>query len=116
VERVREVGIEAIQAKSLRQTARLVALAEAHGFPCSAPRDPGHRAGTVALDVPHGYEVSQALKARDIVCDYRPGAGVRLSPHFYTRDEELDAAVAAIAEVLATGTWQQFAGHRSTVT
>jgi len=100
----------------MRQTARLLALAEVHGFPCSAPRDPGHRAGTVALDVPHGYEVSQALKVRDIVCDYRPGAGVRLSPHFYTRDEELAAAVAAIADVLTTGAWQKFAGLRSTVT
>jgi hypothetical protein len=52
----------------------------------------------VAIDVEHGYEISLGLKAREILCDYRPGAGIRLSPHFYTRDDELDAALDAIAE------------------
>lgn len=116
LEMVNEIGVPAIRAKSERQTARLLALAETRGFACTTPRDAARRGGTVALDVPHGYEVSKALKARDILCDYRPGAGVRLSPHFYTRDEELDAAVAVMADILDTGAWQPFAGVRSTVT
>ena len=70
----------------------------------------------MAIEVPHGYEVSKALKAREILCDYRPGAGIRFSPHFYTRDGELDEAVAAMAEIVTTGAWQAFAGARSTVT
>jgi kynureninase len=32
--------------------------------------------------------------------DYRPGAGVRMSPHFYNRDEELEIAIAAVEEIL----------------
>ena len=71
-------------------------LADARGYRCTTPRDPARRGGTVALDVEHGYEVSRGLKALEILCDYRPGAGVRLSPHFYNRDDELDAAVAEI--------------------
>jgi kynureninase len=70
----------------------------------------------VAFDVPHGYEVSQELRARDILVDFRPGAGIRVAPHYYTRDEELDAAVAAIDDILATGAWTRHEGRRSIVT
>jgi kynureninase len=110
------VGIDAIRAKSTRQTTRLLDLAATAGWRCTTPSEPDRRGGTVAIDVPHGYEVSKALKSREILCDYRPGAGVRLSPHFYTLDEELDAAIAAIAAILATGEWQAYAGERAVVT
>ncbi|MBL8960668.1 MAG: aminotransferase class V-fold PLP-dependent enzyme [Gemmatimonadetes bacterium] len=106
---VRRAGIEAIRAKSLRQTARLEALANERGYPITAPRDPARRGGTIAFAVPHAYEVSQHLLARDIIIDYRPQAGIRVAPHFYTRDDELDAVVTAIDECLATGAWQQYA-------
>jgi kynureninase len=101
LEIINEVGIGAIRAKSERQTARLLALAEARGYRCTTPRDPTRRGGTVALDVAHGAEVAEGLKALNILCDYRPGAGIRLSPHFYNRDEELDDAVAAVEAILA---------------
>ena len=116
LELINQVGPAAIRAKSERQTARLIALAESRGHACTTPRAPARRGGTVALPVEHGYEVSQALKALDILCDYRPGAGVRLSPHFYTRDDELDAAVDALDEILAAGTWRAFTARRSAVT
>jgi kynureninase len=110
------VGVAAIRAKSIRQTARLIALAEARGFRCTTPCDPDRRAGTVAIDVEQGAEVSRGLKALDILCDYRPGAGIRLSPHFYNRDEELEAAVEAIVEIQRTGAWRAFTAERPTVT
>jgi kynureninase len=113
---LREAGIEAIRAKSVRQTGRLIELADARGYPVHAPRDPATRGGTVAFDVPHGYEVAQYLLAREIYVDYRPGAGIRVAPHFYTSDEELEAAVATIDEAIATGGWRAFAGRREVVT
>jgi kynureninase len=116
LELINRIGVPAIRAKSEWQTARLLALAEARGFPCTAPRDPARRGGTVAIDVEHGAEVSRGLKALDILCDYRPGAGIRLSPHFYTRDDELDAAIAAIAEILAGNAWRAFTVGPSPVT
>jgi kynureninase len=116
LEIVREVGVEAIRAKSIRQTERLLDLADRAGYRCTSPRDPSRRGGTVAIDVEHGYEISQTLKSQEILCDYRPGAGIRLSPHFYNRDDELDAAVAAIGEIRATGTWRAFATTHGTVT
>jgi kynureninase len=54
--------------------------------------------------------------ARDVVIDYRPGAGIRVAPHFYTTDDELAACVHAIDDILATGAWKAFAGVTSTVT
>jgi kynureninase len=113
---VQQAGINAIRAKSVRQTTRLLELADARGFRPHAPRDPGRRGGTVAFDVPHAYEVAQCLLDRNILVDFRPGAGIRIAPHFYTRDDELEDAVAAIDEILATGAWSKHEGRASVVT
>ena len=113
---VQKAGIEAIRAKSIRQTSRLIELADARGFRVHAPRDASRRGGTVAFDVPHAYEVAQTLLERNILVDFRPGAGIRIAPHFYTRDDEVEAAVSAIDEILATGAWSKHEGRSSVVT
>ena len=113
---LREAGMDAVRAKSLRQTARLIELADARGFPLTVAREPSRRGGTVAFDVPHAREVAQALLARDVIVDYRPGAGIRVAPHFYTSDEELDAAVQAIDEILARDEWKRYTGETLVVT
>ena len=77
----------------------------------SSWRKAEQRGGTVAFDVPHGYEVSEALLANDVLVDYRPGAGVRFAPHFYTTDEEVERVVAMIDDMLATGEWQAHSGR-----
>ena len=105
---LREAGIEAVRAKSVRQTDRLNNLADARGNAVAAPRDAARRGGTVALDVPHGREVSRALLERDVIVDYRPGAGIRVAPHFYTSDEELEAAVELIDDILAHERWRRY--------
>lgn len=109
-------GLDAIRAKSQRQTTALIAAADERGWRVSAPREAARRGGTVAFDVPNAAAVARALLARDIVIDYRPNAGIRVAPHFYTTDDELSACVAAIDEILATGEWSRFAGVTSTVT
>jgi kynureninase len=98
---IREVGVEKIRAKSKRQTARLIELAEQHGWRVNTPRDPERRGGTVSIDMPHAPEVCAELIKRNILVDYRPNAGVRMSPHFYNKDEELEAAIAAVEEILS---------------
>jgi kynureninase len=105
---IAEAGIRAIREKSLRQTTRLIALADARGFRSSTPRDPARRGGTAAADFDNALEVSRELNARDVVVDYRPGVGIRLSPHFYTEDEELDRAFAILDEIRQSGTWQRW--------
>lgn len=111
-----EAGIDAVRAKSVRQTTALITAADSRGWRVSAPREAERRGGTVAFDVPHAPHVARALLARDVVIDYRPGAGIRVAPHFYTTDDELAACVDAIDDILATGAWQTFANVTSTVT
>ena len=97
---ITEVGVDRIREKSQRQTARLIELASQHGWPVNSPRNPEQRGGTVSIDMPDAQEVCSALLKREILVDYRPKAGVRMSPHFYTRDEELETAIAAVEEIL----------------
>jgi kynureninase len=113
---VRQAGAAPIREKSLRQTTRAVALAEKRGFRLATPADPSRRGGTASIDVPHALEVSRELNARDVVVDYRPGVGIRLSPHFYTEDAEIDRAFAVIDEILETGAWKRWTGPGSLVT
>ncbi len=95
---VRAIGVGAIRAKSLRLTQRMIALADEHGFGVVSPRDPARRGGTVCLDVPRADEVCHALLERDVLLDHRPGVGLRLAPHFYTRDDEVDEVMRRVRD------------------
>ena len=97
---VNQIGVEAIRAKSLRQTQRLIELADEAGFAVRSCRDPRARGGIVVVDVPNGKEVTRELALREVLVDYRPNAGIRIAPHFYTADEELDRAIAEIRSIL----------------
>ena len=97
---ITEVGVPAIREKSKRQTSKLIALAERHGWRVNTPRHPEQRGGTVSIDMPDAYEVCRELLRREILVDYRPKAGVRISPHFYNTDEELEIAIDAVEDIL----------------
>jgi kynureninase len=94
-----EIGVPAIREKSVRQTEKLIGLAEEAGFRVNSPRDPEQRGGTVVIDVPNGYEITKELGRRDYLVDFRPGAGIRVAPHFYTKDEELELVIAEIKKL-----------------
>ena len=98
---IAEVGVDKIRDKSVRQTQRLIELAEEAGFPVNSPRNPNERGGTITIDVPEGQAVTQELLRRDFLLDYRPGAGIRIAPHFYTKDEELEAVIREIQSIAA---------------
>ena len=113
---LREAGMDAIRAKSVRQTSRLIELADARGFAVNVSRTASRRGGTVAFDVPHGREVAQALLVRNVIVDYRPGAGIRVAPHFYTSDQEVEQVVEAIDEILAQESWKRYTDQTLVVT
>lgn len=113
---IRKAGVEAIRKKSMRQTAQLIELAGERGYPVFAPRDVNRRGGTVAIDAPHGYEVAQALLSREILVDYRVGAGIRIAPHFFTTDAEVQTLIDAIDEILATAAWEKYGTSHPVVT
>jgi kynureninase len=57
----------------------------------------------VILDVPEGRAVTKELARREILVDYRPAAGIRIAPHFYTTDDEIAHTVRAIREIVDAG-------------
>ncbi len=99
-ELVASIGGAALRAKSLRQTARLIALADEAGFPLVSPREEAARGGSVCLAVPEAERVCRDLLAADVLLDHRPGVGLRLAPHFYTRDDELDEVMRRIVRAV----------------
>ncbi len=101
LEILNKVGIAAIREKSLRMTARLMQGAKSRGWRINSPENPAERAGTVSIECPHAAEVSRELVARNILVDYRPQAGVRLSPHFYNSEKECDFAIEQMEEIVA---------------
>jgi kynureninase len=96
----------------MRQVARLVELAREQGFPLTTPENPQERGGTAAVNLPHAYEVSRELLRRDFIVDFRPGAGVRVSPHFYTADDELEAVIREMRQILDTRAYEKHLGER----
>ncbi len=111
-----EIGIKRIRKNSMRQVACLIELAREQGFPLTIPERAEERGGTVAINTPHAYEVSRELLRRDFIIDYRPGAGIRVSPHFYTTDDELAAVIREMRQILDTRAYEKHIGKRSFVT
>ena len=102
---VEEVGVERIRERSVQQTTLLVELLEGAGFEVASPGDPDRRGGTVVVRTPELEAVHRELDAREIVCDFRPDAGIRLGPHFFNTDDELRFAAAQIAQIVETGAY-----------
>lgn len=98
-----EVGVANIRRKSMRQTELLIGLADEAGLRVNCPRDTDARGGTVTLDVPEGKAVTAELARREILVDYRPGTGIRIAPHFYSADEELQLAILEIRKIVDAG-------------
>lgn len=107
LEIIHKVGVDAIRKKSVRQTERLIESALPRGWRVNSPRDSSERGGTVSIDCPHAQEVKNELVARNILVDYRPGAGIRISPHFYNTDEEIDFSLAQIDDILSSRAWER---------
>lgn len=98
---IARAGVDRIREKSKRQVARLVELARARGWKINTPTNPEQRGGTVSIDMPNSKDVCAELLKRGVLVDWRPKAGVRMSPHFYNKDEELETAIAAVEEILS---------------
>ncbi len=99
---INEIGVPAIREKNVRQTQLLIEMAEEAGFKVSSPREPARRGGTITDSTGHDAAVTRELIRREFIVDYRPGAGVRISPHFYTKDEELELIIKEMRKIMDT--------------
>jgi kynureninase len=101
-EAVASIGVPAIREKSLRLTRRLMDAAIRHGWRLNTPIDDPGRGGTVVIDVPDGARVTDELLKRRVIVDHRPNAGIRIAPHFYNTEAEIDHAIGTMEDVLST--------------
>jgi kynureninase len=97
---VNQIGVAAIREKSLRQTQRLMDLADEAGIRVNTCRAPERRGGVVTLDVADGREVVKELERREVLVDYRPAAGIRVAPHFYSTEDDVERTVAEIRGIV----------------
>jgi kynureninase len=107
---IEEVGVERIRARSLELTQLLIDLLDERGLEVASPREAERRGGTVLVGTPDHAAVHKELTEREIICDFRPDAGIRLGPHFFNTDEELRHTVEQLAEIVETGAYERHVG------
>jgi kynureninase len=96
---IAEIGVPAIRARSLRLTRKLIDAAVAAGYRLNTPTGDHERGGSVIIDLPNGAAVADELIRRGVIVDHRPGAGIRVAPHFYNTEAEIDHAVMTLQEI-----------------
>jgi kynureninase len=95
------IGVAAIRKKSLQLTGKLMDHARRAGYRLNTPERDEERGGAVIVDVPNGEAVAQELIRREVIVDYRPGAGIRMAPHFYNTEQEIDHAMATLDDIVS---------------
>ena len=113
IEIVQEAGIDAVREKSLDLTSYLIHLVDAHlaehGVSVGTPREPARRGGHVALEHPEAMRISEALRDREIVVDFRPPNVIRVAPApLYVGFEDIYAVVETIREIIETGAYERY--------
>jgi kynureninase len=87
---VGEIGVRRIREKSLVMTQTCIDWVDELGFKLNSPRSAETRGGSVVFDFVGAADVCRELNRRKYFCDHRPGAGIRIAPHFYTKSEEIE--------------------------
>lgn len=96
---IHEVGVERIRERVAELTAYTVERAAEEGWVVRTPLDPARRGGVVAVEVPDAPAVLEALLDRGVIVDGRHG-GLRLCPHFFSSEDDVDAFLDALRSVV----------------
>ena len=107
---IEEVGVDAIRRRSLDLTDHLIRLADRAGFEVTSQREQARRGASISVRM-SGFEgVHKELAERQVLCDFRPEVGLRLGPHFFNTEEELDFAIGQVEDILVTGAHERHLG------
>jgi kynureninase len=118
---ISRIGIDQIRKKSIVQTKRLIKEALDRDFVVHTPLENEKRGGAVSIAIPHAHQIKQALGEKNVKIDFRKGKGtepdvIRVGPHFYTEDEEIDCLFETIDHLYKKGEYKKFAGKSELVT
>jgi kynureninase len=97
---IEAVGVDLIASESQRRTQWMIDFAREQGWTLNTPPEPGNRGGSVMIGVDDGPRMVEQLSARKVFVDSRPGAGLRMSPHFFNTDEEVEEAMNILKELI----------------
>jgi kynureninase len=100
LEIIEAVGIPTIAAESERRTQLLIDFASERGWTVNTPLEKQRRGGSVMIGVDDAKSMVERLAERKVYVDWRPGAGLRVSPHFFNTDEEVEEALNILADLM----------------
>lgn len=122
VDLVLEAGIENLRAKSLAQSAYMIALYDAwlkpFGVALNSPRDPAQRGSHVSFGHPDGWRVNRALiEDMNVIPDFRPPDNIRcgITP-LYTTFTDIYNAMARLRQTLQEKLYGKYPHARPAVT
>lgn len=118
---IQKIGLGPIRQKSIEQTKTLIQMASERGFEIHTPNEDKKRGGAVSIGLPHAHRVKQALNARKVKVDFRKGRDkepdvIRVGPHFYTKNAEIEYLFDLVDEILSSGEYKKFTAKTETVT
>lgn len=94
-----EIGVRKIREKSLVLTEQVINWVDELGMTLNSPRAEAERGGSVVFDFVGAADVCRELNRRKFFCDHRPGVGIRIAPHFYTKAEEIELFFAELKKI-----------------
>jgi len=100
LEIIEDVGIAEIAAESQRRTESMIEFGRERGWTINTPLEKSQRGGSVMIGVDNAQQTAERLAEKRVFVDWRPGAGLRVSPHFFNTDEELDEALNILAGLI----------------
>lgn len=121
LELIEDAGIENIREKSLDLTSYLIELVDEElaedGCTVGTPREPERRGGHVAIEHPEAYRLSQALRERGAIVDFRQPNVVRVCPSpLYIGFEEVWEFVQLLEKILDQGLYESYESETTGVT
>ena len=97
---IEAVGLAEIAAESQRRTQHMINFALERDWTINTPLEQNQRGGSVMIGAGNAPEVVERLAERKVFVDSRPSAGLRISPHFFNTDEEIEEALQILAQVM----------------
>ena len=100
IELLREVGVETVRLRHMALSQRLVDGAVAQSWTVRCPTNARERTAIVTLEHPEPQRAVDTLRAAGVITDSRPGL-IRLSPHYFNTEDEMDRALELLAPLRA---------------
>ena len=97
---IEAVGVPEISAESQRRTQLMIDFAHTRGWTINTPLNTNQRGGSVMIGVDNASSMVERLAEQKVFVDWRPDAGLRMSPHFFNTDEEIEEALNILAGLM----------------